>query len=99
MVHTEPFVLTVRRHMSSTSVDTSTGSLASLVALVQSAMAVSRLDMEVALSSTMHASSYISRPRSLPSLMKRALPARACSGFLVPQQGQHGGAGTLYQRP
>jgi hypothetical protein len=34
-----------------------TGSLASLVALVQSTMAVMRLDMEVALLSTMHASS------------------------------------------
>jgi hypothetical protein len=59
-----------------------TGSLESLVALVHSTMAVSRLAMEVALSSTMHASSYTSLPDSHFSLMKRALPVRACRGFL-----------------
>jgi hypothetical protein len=48
---------TALRHSSSTSVGVCTGSLASLVALVQSTMAVMRLDMEVALLSTMHASS------------------------------------------
>jgi hypothetical protein len=58
----------------------------SLVALVQSTMAVIRLDMETALSSTIHASSYTSSPFVHASLMKRALPARACNGFLQGKQ-------------